>query len=231
MSSQTLILIVLVVVALCATLVSAQSQRLSEIQSITLEEGVLRAARRVAAGPQLECLGGCSDFRPSLVNCKRIGSEEWMCSAEMPEDYQFKRVQIICEGFESPEDLLILDGSCSLSYSLKISGFSSLDGLLAFVLLGAAFVFGRLLIQTCAGNPTLHDNRCKHSKQSDPNLACWWWFTQERTLCDCSYGTAYCSSLDFHLKTSKGFTLDSDDDYYNSDSTHFASALCGASRR
>ena len=39
---------------------------------------------------------------------------QWECKTEMDEDYQFGRIQVLCEGFNSPNDPYVLRGSCGV---------------------------------------------------------------------------------------------------------------------
>eukprot|EP00731_Ephydatia_muelleri_P017970 Em0011g10a len=101
---------------------------LEKLSAITLEQGKMTTARRVSAIPQLRCVGGsagCHGWQPKVVQCLNRGTDgydvQWECKTEMDEDYQFGRIQVLCEGFNSPNDPYVLRGSCGLEYELDWS--------------------------------------------------------------------------------------------------------------
>lgn len=101
---------------------------LETLSAITLEQGKMTTSRRVSAIPQLRCVGGsagCHGWQPRVVQCLNRGSDgydvQWECKTEMDENYQFGRIQVLCEGFNSPNDPYILRGSCGLEYELDWS--------------------------------------------------------------------------------------------------------------
>ena len=65
------------------------------------------ASRRVAAVPQLACVGGCERARPlpSAVQCVNRGSSrrgggdvQWECKGELPSRVAFGKTEVVCEG-------------------------------------------------------------------------------------------------------------------------------------
>ena len=80
---------------------------LSDVSSVTLEQGKMTNGRRSSAVPQLSCVGGsagCHAFRPRVVQCLNRGSDgydaQWECKTDMDDDYRFGRIQVSCEGYD-----------------------------------------------------------------------------------------------------------------------------------
>lgn len=103
--------------------------KLQDVQAITLEQGKMVNARRVAAIPQLSCVGGtagCHGYKPRVVQCLNRGFDgydvQWECKADMDSAYQFGRLQVSCEGYDYPDDPYVLRGSCGLEYELELTG-------------------------------------------------------------------------------------------------------------
>ena len=46
---------------------------------------------------------------------------QWECRAEMPDNIRFGKVQVTCEGYDHSKDEFVLNGSCGLEYTLKVS--------------------------------------------------------------------------------------------------------------
>lgn len=101
---------------------------LRDVQALTLYRGRYTAARRSSAIPQLQCVGGsagCSAFVPEVVQCQNKGWDgvdvQWECKADMDNWYRFGKVEVSCEGYNSPDDPYILRGSCGLEYTLELT--------------------------------------------------------------------------------------------------------------
>ncbi|KAG9259726.1 store-operated calcium entry-associated regulatory factor [Astyanax mexicanus] len=101
---------------------------LRDVQVLTLYKGRYTAARRTSPIPQLQCVGGtagCGSFVPEVVQCQNKGWDgvdvQWECKADMDNWYRFGRVEVSCEGFNSPDDAYILQGSCGLEYTLELT--------------------------------------------------------------------------------------------------------------
>ncbi|KAH8552945.1 transmembrane protein 66-like protein [Umbelopsis sp. PMI_123] len=114
-------------VALVAADRSGQAPRkvkLRDLTAITLHANRKTSARRSAAIPQLECIGGdaCADFQPRVVQCRNVGFDgydvQWSCTAELPSNIEFGDIEVSCEGYDFPDDPFILVNSCGLEYSL-----------------------------------------------------------------------------------------------------------------
>ncbi|KAK9893849.1 DUF1183-domain-containing protein [Cystobasidium minutum MCA 4210] len=89
--------------------------RMDSIDTLTFYNGELTAARRSSPVPQLECVGKpCKLYQPDVVQCTAVGRNgpdtEWKCQAELPSSIRFGRVQVSCEGYDSPDDPFILKG-------------------------------------------------------------------------------------------------------------------------
>lgn len=127
--------------------------RLSDIEALTLTAGHYTVGRRTASVPQLACVGHPPGMDPvsqlpSTVQCINRGSDgvdvQWECKAELSSDLRFGPLSVSCEGYNYPEDPLVVSGSCSLEYTLERvftapsqrEGSSTLAG---FVLISLAF--------------------------------------------------------------------------------------------
>lgn len=100
---------------------------LRDVSTLTLYRGKMTNARRGNPIPQLRCVGGSAAhrFEPDVVQCINRGSDgydvQWECKADMDASYRFGRIEVSCEGYESPDDPNILVGSCGLEYELDLT--------------------------------------------------------------------------------------------------------------
>lgn len=46
---------------------------------------------------------------------------EWSCTANIPEEFKLGSTDVICEGYESPDDERVLKGSCGVEYRLLLT--------------------------------------------------------------------------------------------------------------
>ncbi|KAF1957373.1 DUF1183-domain-containing protein [Byssothecium circinans] len=103
--------------------------KLSQVQSLTLRKGLKTSHRRVSAIPQLKCIGGsaASLHEIDILRCKNAGSDyneediQWTCTASLPEEFKLGSTDVICEGYDSPDDPYILKGSCGVEYRLMLT--------------------------------------------------------------------------------------------------------------
>ena len=100
-----------------------------KVDALTLYKGKFTNGRRLEGVPQLTCHGSaCDSFQPEVVRCYNRGTDgleiQWECRAEMPDNIRFGKVQITCEGYDHAKDEFILNGSCGLEYTLKVSTHS-----------------------------------------------------------------------------------------------------------
>lgn len=106
---------------------SAERVRLSDVQTLTLHKDRMTTGRRSRPVQQLSCVGGsgCKVFTPAVVQCYNRGSDgvdvQWECKADMDKSLSFGQMEVVCEGYDNPEDPFILKGSCGLEYSLQRS--------------------------------------------------------------------------------------------------------------
>lgn len=101
---------------------------LSNVKSLTLRDGVKTSHRRVSAIPQLTCKGpGCKHYKVDIMRCVNQGSGyntediEWSCSATIPEEFKLGSTDVICEGYDGPNDEKVLKGSCGVEYRLLLT--------------------------------------------------------------------------------------------------------------
>jgi store-operated calcium entry-associated regulatory factor len=54
------------------------------------------------------------------MKCKKIGTGyganniQWKCTANIPVEYQLGRTDVVCEGYESPNDDYVLKGTFAI---------------------------------------------------------------------------------------------------------------------
>jgi hypothetical protein len=96
-----------------------------DIEVITLRAGSYTNGRRSLRIPQLLAVEAPPDvvWRPDSVQCTNVGWDgrdvQWRCEThDMPSDLKFGRMEVNCEGYESPNDEYVLEGSCGLEYEL-----------------------------------------------------------------------------------------------------------------
>lgn len=96
-----------------------------DIEVITLRAGSYTKGRRSLRIPQLLAVEAPPDvaWRPDSVKCTNVGWDgrnvQWRCEThDMPTDLKFGRMDVSCEGYESPDDEYVLEGSCGLEYEL-----------------------------------------------------------------------------------------------------------------
>ncbi|XP_022251066.1 store-operated calcium entry-associated regulatory factor-like isoform X2 [Limulus polyphemus] len=102
--------------------------KLKDVEVLTLYHGKMTTGRRSPPVPQLQCIGGsagCSAFVPQVVQCYNKGSDgnsvQWECKTDMDSSFRFGTVEVVCEGYDYPDDPYILVGSCGLEYSIDLS--------------------------------------------------------------------------------------------------------------
>jgi len=103
--------------------------KLSKIQSLTLRKDLKTSHRRVEAIPQLKCIGGSGRglYDIDVMRCKNSGSDydedniQWTCTASLPDEFKLGSTDVICEGYDYPEDPYILKGSCGVEYRLILT--------------------------------------------------------------------------------------------------------------
>lgn len=102
---------------------------LSKIRTLTLSASKSTSHRRTAAIPQLTCVGGNARGRydVDVMRCTNSGSEydaediQWTCKASLPPEFKLGGTEVVCEGYDSPEDPFVLKGSCGVEYRLVLT--------------------------------------------------------------------------------------------------------------
>ena len=103
---------------------------LRDIPSLLFVEGKQTQSRRGKYYPQLVRTGGSApaNAEQHLANvlCTNKGFDgrnvNWRCEANLPDWLALGKFEILCEGFEGPNDEYSLRGSCSLEYQLNAQG-------------------------------------------------------------------------------------------------------------
>ncbi|TKA76576.1 hypothetical protein B0A55_04065 [Friedmanniomyces simplex] len=125
------------ILALLAALTSttlAKSTRsnsvlLSQVKTLTLRADQETSHRRVSPLPQLACVGGNAKglYGVDIMRCKNAGSDydtediQWTCSASLPDEFKLGSTDVICEGYDGPDDPYVLKGSCGVEYRLVLT--------------------------------------------------------------------------------------------------------------
>lgn len=102
---------------------------LSKVRTLTVHGDQQTSHRRVSSIPQLQCVGGDARglYAVDVMRCKNSGSEydaedvQWTCQAELPPEFKLGGTQVVCEGYDSPDDPYILKGSCGVEYRLVLT--------------------------------------------------------------------------------------------------------------
>ncbi|KAK0259364.1 hypothetical protein LTS09_005714 [Friedmanniomyces endolithicus] len=102
---------------------------LSQVKTLTLRADQETSHRRVSPLPQLACVGGNAKglYDVDIMRCKNAGSDydtedvQWTCSASLPDDFKLGSTDVICEGYDGPDDPFVLKGSCGVEYRLVLT--------------------------------------------------------------------------------------------------------------
>lgn len=102
---------------------------LSNVRTLTLYAEKRTSHRRVPSIPQLTCVGGNAKglYDVDLMRCRNSGAEydaediQWTCQASLPPEFKLGSTEVVCEGFDGPEDPYILKGSCGVEYRLILT--------------------------------------------------------------------------------------------------------------
>ncbi|KAI1021281.1 hypothetical protein LB505_000001 [Fusarium chuoi] len=105
--------------------------KLSDVRSLTLRgNGAMTNHRRVGAIPQLRCVSKkalCELYDVDVMRCTNEGSGwgdediQWSCTASLPEELKLVTTDVICEGYNSPDDPYVLKGSCGVEYRVALT--------------------------------------------------------------------------------------------------------------
>ena len=112
--------------------------RLQDISTLTFYKDRETTHRRVSALPQITCVSGsgCKHYEPDSIRCVNSGASydassiEWTCTASLPPEVKLGSTEVICEGYDDPDDEYVLKGSCALEYRLLLTdlGYDKLGG-------------------------------------------------------------------------------------------------------
>ena len=124
----------LILLALSSTISAFRSRKadailLSQVKTLTLRAEAKTSSRRVSSIPQLTCIGGAGKglYSIDVMRCKNAGSEydvediQWTCQASLPPEFKLGGTEVVCEGYDSPEDPYVLKGSCGVEYRLALT--------------------------------------------------------------------------------------------------------------
>jgi len=106
--------------------------KLRDVESIVLRRGEMTTWRRTMTVPQLKCIKGNGCFKElDIMHCANIGHDgqdvTWKCDAKMGKKFRLGRVNVICEGYNYPEDEYVLKGSCGVEYELFYDMFDKIE--------------------------------------------------------------------------------------------------------
>ena len=136
--------------------------KLSSIKTLTLSDGRMTSFRRTAPVPQLKCVGGdgCkAGYRAETLQCRNMGGSysdpedvQWACEGIVPDEVRLGRTDVVCEGYDGPDDEYILRGSCGVEYTLYLTdvGLRNAESNGFGARLAA---FGSRVMAFCFGNP------------------------------------------------------------------------------
>lgn len=99
---------------------------LRNVQVLTFKEGRLTTTRRNLSVQQLLCTNCYTQEMKNAVTsmqCYNTGFDgkdvNWKCESETSKKWLLSNVDVVCEGYDYPDDPYILVGSCSVEYQLK----------------------------------------------------------------------------------------------------------------
>ena len=183
--------LILISIQLLNVLVESRKDKikLKDIEVLTLKPNQWTTGRRTKPVPQLQCVGGyCDAIKGETVQCYNRGSDgldvQWECKSNIKNDYKFGSLDVICEGYDFPDDPYVLIGSCGLEYTIesvanKQKGFFSSDDSYSplkskpsngfsfgFILCLCVLVF--IIYYTCLRPNGLSNNRDSQNTRSPP---------------------------------------------------------------
>ncbi|KAK6843688.1 hypothetical protein PG990_004438 [Apiospora arundinis] len=104
---------------------------LSQVQTLTLRGGGAQTThRRVSAMPQLQCVSNsklCRLVDMDVMRCTNQGAGysgediQWSCTASMPPELKLGGTEVMCEGYDGPDDDYVLKGSCGVQYRVVLT--------------------------------------------------------------------------------------------------------------
>jgi len=140
-----------------------QKTLLEDIKTITLYRGKETTGRRTTPVAQMKCVGGyagCYIRQPTSAQCYNKGTDgndvQWECVAELNYKYKFGKIEVVCEGYEYPQDPYILTGSCGLEYTIEYTmkgrkeNHQSIGGIFLLVIIFA--IIGSICSSSSSGS-------------------------------------------------------------------------------
>ncbi|CAI4217584.1 unnamed protein product [Parascedosporium putredinis] len=94
--------------------------------SLLLQDDAPPGLRHPAAEMRLPA-AICALHRIDVMRCTNQGSSysdediQWSCKAELPQELRLGSTEVICEGYDSPDDPYVLKGSCGVEYRLVLT--------------------------------------------------------------------------------------------------------------
>jgi len=133
-----------------------------------------RAISKHGAGPmQLECVGGRAWFdryRLDKALCTRQ-ENDWVCETEVVHGYTISNVKVVCEGYDSPNDAFVVDGSCNMQYEIEHNEERKPHNMNAFIgLMATAFLLLVSLLAALCSSVVVVSLLHRHKKPYDPDL-------------------------------------------------------------
>jgi len=176
-------LVLLLILWICFSEVNAAPDkiRMNDVTALTFYKDQYTTGRRVSPIMQLKRVGGSAKYgyEPEFVQCSRVGHDgydaQWRCEAtDLQANVKLGKVEVVCEGFDYPEDPYILRGSCGLEYYLESNGGNNYknnnyrgyeyqhesDSLFGSIL--GIIIFGGItffILKTCCGSRDAWGNR------------------------------------------------------------------------
>ena len=93
------------------------------LEEITLKAGSMTTYRRAQPIAQLRCVRGACEVPINTVHCRQDNKSHhfnWNCtSQDLPVTKQLAKIEMICEGYDHPNDEYILVGSCGVRYTIE----------------------------------------------------------------------------------------------------------------
>lgn len=101
---------------------------ISSVSTVVLRNDQMTTGRRVLPINQLECVGGdamSQSYQVRSMMCTQTGHDgvdvTWSCTSNLNSDLELGPVEVMCEGYDYPNDPFILAGSCGARYTLHYS--------------------------------------------------------------------------------------------------------------
>ena len=102
---------------------------IQSIQSLVFQSNKYTTGRRNTPIKQINCISKnkqqrelCDNHSPNSILCKNVGFDgidvNWQCTGELDTGIKFDTIDVICEGYNTPDDSVILKGSCGVEYTL-----------------------------------------------------------------------------------------------------------------